>query len=171
MQRPRPFIVGAGMSERGMRFTIEEADAIFIGGRDDAELAATSRRAHAQAAGRRLRIYAMLILIIEDSDAEAEATVARFREGFDAEAFGNLMRFYGMIDVEAGRENAFTASARSAILAPHAAGSPATVTDRMSSLMETASLDGLMLIFPEYLDGLRRLGDEILPTLRCRFRT
>ena len=154
-----------------MRFTIEEADAIFIGGRDDAELAATSLRAQARAAaaGRRLRTYSMLILIIEDTDAAAEATVARFREGFDAEAFGNLMRSYGMIDTEIGRENAFTASARSAILAPHAAGSPATVADRISTLMETAALDGLMLIFPEYLDGLRRLGDEILPTLRDRF--
>ena len=173
VQCPRPFIVAAGMSERGMRFTIEENDGIFVGGRDDDELRATSLRARAMAhdAGRRLRTYAMLILIVEDTDAEAQATVARFREGFDAEAFRNLMRSYGMIDTETGRENAFTASARSAILAPHAAGSPTTVTERIAVLMETASLDGLMLIFPEYISGLRRLGAEILPALRRRFET
>ncbi len=171
VQRPRPFIVAAGMSERGMRFTIEETDAIFVGGRDDDELRATSLRAKAMAreAGRRLRTYSMLILVIENTDAQAAATVAHFREGFDAEAFGNLMRSYGMIDAEIGRENAFTASARSAILAPHAAGSPATVAERMGTLVETCSLDGLMLIFPDYIGGLRRFGADILPALRQRF--
>ncbi len=170
MQR-RPFIVAAGMSERGMRFTIEEADAIFVGGRDDAELRATSLRAKAMAAeaGRRLRTYSMLILIIEDTDLAAETTVSRFREGFDAEAFRNLMRSYGMIDAELGVENAFTANARSAILAPYAAGSPPSVAERMAELMETAALDGLMLIFPEYLGGLRRFGADILPALRQHF--
>ena len=74
-----------------------------------------------------------------------------------------------MIDAAIGQENAFTASARSAILAPHAAGSPATVAARMAAVMEAAALDGLMLIFPDYLDGLRRLGAEILPALRQRF--
>lgn len=171
VQKPRPFIVAAGMSERGMRFAIEETDAIFIGGRDDDELRSTSLRAKqlAREAGRRLRTYAMLILVIEDSDAEADATIERFRAGFDEEAFYGMMRSYGMIDAEIGRENAFTARARTGITAPHAAGSPATIAARMTQLIEHSDLDGMMLIFPDYQSGLARFGAEILPSLRARF--
>lgn len=171
LQKPRPFLVAAGMSERGMRFTVEETDAIFIGGSDDDELRAVSLRAKemARAAGRMLRTYAMLILVIEDDDAQADATLAGFREGFDAEAFCGMLRSYGMIDAEIGRENAFTIRARSGIMAPHAAGSPNTITQRMIQLLEGAALDGMMLIFPDYEAGLRRFGASILPALRTRF--
>ena len=171
IQKPRPFIVAAGMSERGMRFAIEETDAIFIGGRDDEELRAVSLRAKelARQAGRRLRTYAMQILIIEDTDAAGEATVVRFKDGFDEEAFFGMMRSYGMIDAEIGRENAFTARARTGITAPHIAGSPATVISRLTQLMHHCDLDGMMLIFPDYQTGLLRFGAEILPALRKHF--
>ncbi len=171
VQKPRPFLVAAGMSERGMRFTIEQTDAIFIGGRDDDELRSVSLHAKemARAAGRRMRTYAMLILVIEDSDEAAEATLRLYREGFDEEAFRGMMRSYGMIDAEIGRENAFTARARSGLMAPHAGGSPQTILRRMIQLMENCELDGMMLIFPEYHSGLRRFGAEILPALRAHF--
>ena len=171
VQQPRPFLVAAGMSERGMRFTIEEADALFVGGRDDAELCRVSRHAKqaAHAAGRRLRTYAMLILVIEDSDAAAEATLAHYRQGFDAEAFRGMLRSYGMIDAEIGHENAMTGRARSGLMAPCAAGSAATVCERMTELLEGCALDGLMLVFADYAEGLRRFGRLVLPALRARF--
>ena len=171
IQKPRPFIVAAGMSERGMRFTVEQADAIFAGGRDDDELRKVSRSAKAMAlaAGRTVRTYSMLMLVIEDTDIAAEATLAHYREGFDEEAFRGMMRSYGMIDAEIGKENAFTARARSGLMAPHVEGCPDTIIRRMIHLIEDCELDGLMLIFPEYLYGLRRFGTEILPALRAHF--
>ncbi len=173
MQAPRPFVVAAGMSGRGIRFAVEETDAIFVGGCDDAELLEVSHgaKALARAAGRRLRTYAMMILIIEDTDLAAEATIAHYRSGFDEAAFYGMMRSYGMIDAEIGHENAFTARARTGITAPHIAGSPETVTRRMTELMERCDLDGMMLIFPDYQAGLRRFGAGILPALRARFAT
>ena len=168
VQTPRPFIVSAGMSERGMAFAVAETDGLFVGGRDDAELAAVSKRAKALAceAGRRLRTYAMLILVIEDTDEDAAATLAHFRPGFDEGAFAGMLRSYGLIDAEIGHENSFTARARSGLMAPHAAGSPRTIARRMQELFDRCDLDGMMLIFPDYPAGLRRLGDEILPKLR-----
>jgi pyrimidine oxygenase len=167
VQVPRPFIVSAGMSERGTAFAVAENDGLFVGGRDDEELAACSRRAKrlAREAGRRIRTYAMLILVIEDSDSAAAATLDRFRAGFDEAAFRGMLRSYGMIDAEIGHENSFTARARSGLMAPHAAGSPATIAARMEALFERCDLDGMMLIFPDYPTGLRRLGSEILPRL------
>ncbi len=171
VQKPRPFIVAAGMSERGLRFTIEQTDAIFIGGRDDEELRSVSLHAKevAGAAGRRLRTYAMLILVIEDDDEAAEATLRLYRDGFDEEAFRGMMRSYGAIDAEIGKENSFTARARSGLMAPHAEGSPETILRRIIHLLERCELDGMMLIFPEYHSGLQRFGKEILPKLRRHF--
>jgi pyrimidine oxygenase len=45
-------------------------------------------------------------------------------------------------------------------------GSAATVTRRLSELFEECELDGVMLIFPEYLEGLRIFADRVLPELR-----
>ena len=171
VQTPRPFLVAAGMSERGMRFTVEQTDALFVGGSDDDELRGVCLRAKemARAAGRRLRTYAMLILVIEDSDAAAEAALRHYRDGFDEEAFCGMLRSYGMIDSEIGHENSFTARARSGLMAPCAAGHAVSIIERMTHLLENCALDGLMLIFPDYHAGLRRLGAEILPVLRPRF--
>ncbi|MDO8902336.1 MAG: LLM class flavin-dependent oxidoreductase, partial [Phenylobacterium sp.] len=35
--------------------------------------------------------------------------------------------------------------------------------------VEFAQLDGLMLIFPDYVEGLKMFGAEILPGLRSAF--
>ncbi|GBQ69389.1 luciferase family protein [Ameyamaea chiangmaiensis NBRC 103196] len=167
----RPFIVAAGMSERGMRFSVEQTDALFIGGRDLAETVAISARARAlaRAAGRRLRLYAMLTLVIDDSDAAATARLSRFQAGFDREAFAGLMRSYGVLDAETGQENALTDRARSGFMTPVAAGHPQTVTRRIIEMIEAAQLDGIMLVFADYQDGLARFASSVLPALRSRW--
>jgi pyrimidine oxygenase len=169
--RPRPFLVCAGTSRRGMQFTVQETDAIFLGGATAEEMGKNSRAAKAMARdyGRTIKTYTMLNLVIGETDAEAKTEADHYRAGFDEEAFKGMLRAYGMIDTEIGRENAFTAKARSGFMAEHVLGSPDTITDRIGELLETCDLDGLMLIFPDYLKGLRVFGDQILPKLRSRF--
>lgn len=171
VQTPRPFIVAAGQSGRGMEFATAYTDALFIGGRDDDEMRAISLRAKDMAAkaGRRLRTYAMAIIVEGETDAEADAMLATIREGFDEEAFVNMMRAYGVIDAEIGRENSMTARARSGFIAPHVAGSSETVAARLQQIIDNAELDGLMLIFPDYDTGLRKLAKSVLPALRARY--
>lgn len=171
LQKPRPFVVAAGQSEKGMDFAIHNTDALFIGGRDDAEMRAISQRAKekAKAAGRRLRTYAMAIIVQGETDAEAEATMNVFREGFDAEGFRNMLRAYGVIDAEIGKENAMTARARTGFMAPHIAGSAETIVKRIEQVIDDTDLDGLMLIFPDYEHGLKKLSKDVLPALRARY--
>ncbi|GBQ18685.1 LLM class flavin-dependent oxidoreductase [Gluconacetobacter sacchari] len=171
VQTPRPFVVAAGQSGKGMDFAIRHTDALFIGGRDDAEMRAISRGAKqkARAAGRRLRTYAMAIIVQGETDEAAEAMMDTFRDGFDEEGFRNMMRAYGMIDAEIGKENAMTARARSGFMAPHIAGSAGTVVARIQQVIDDADLDGLMLIFPDYERGLTALAADVLPALRARY--
>jgi len=168
VSKPRPFLICAGTSGRGMQFTVAEADAIFCGGKDDAELAKMSRQAKAMArdAGRAIRTYTMMNLVIAATDAAAEAMAAHYRAGFDEGALRGMMRAYGFLDAQIGKENSFVANARSSFMAARLVGSAETVGRRLSELLMEGALDGVMLIFPEYLEGLRIFAERIQPGLR-----
>ncbi|PTQ11893.1 LLM class flavin-dependent oxidoreductase [Sphingomonas oleivorans] len=167
----RPFLVCAGTSKKGMRFTSEEMDAIFLSGGDPKELAEASRRAKDDAAelGRTVRTYSMMTVVFGETDAAAQATAEHFRAGLDEEALKGMMRAYGFLDSEIGKENAFVAKSRSTFMAPHVLGTPATVVEQLGELFEVSGIDGLMLIFPDYIAGLPIFGQEVLPALRARF--
>jgi pyrimidine oxygenase len=167
----KPFLVCAGTSGRGMRFTADQMDAMFVGGKDDQEVAGISRKVKAMAAesGRYIRTYSMLTLVIGASDAEAQAQADYFRAGFDEEACKGMMRAYGFLDAEIGRENAFVQNARSSFMSARIIGSVETVTRRLIEMMEQCQLDGMMLIFPDYLKSMPIFAREIMPQLRKRF--
>jgi len=167
----QPFLVCAGTSTRGMRFTVNEMDAMFVSGKDDAELADISRRVKSMAgeAGRTLRTYMMTTLVIGDSDAAAQAEADRYRAGFDEGAFHGMLRAYGMLDAEIGKENAFTANSRSGFMTARLIGSAETVAARLIEMLEACELDGAMLIFPDYLRGIPLFAESVLPRLRAHF--
>ncbi len=169
VSRPRPFLVCAGSSRIGMQFTLEEADAIFLSGKDDAELGRNSRMAKAMAAdaGRRIRTYNMMTLLIEDTDEEAHAKADLYRSGFDEGALKGMLKAYGFLDAEVGKgENAFVSNARSSFMTSRIIGSPETVAEQCETLLSEADLDGMMLIFPDYVEGMKRFAADILPRLR-----
>jgi pyrimidine oxygenase len=80
-----------------------------------------------------------------------------------------MMRAYGFLDSEIGRENAFTRSARSGFMTARLIGSTATVAHQLMERLDGCELDGAMLIFPDYLHGIRVFAETILPEIRARF--
>jgi pyrimidine oxygenase len=48
-------------------------------------------------------------------------------------------------------------------------GSPATCREQVEQFVRFAELDGLMLIFPDYVEGLKMFGAEMLPGLKAAF--
>ncbi|MXO65019.1 LLM class flavin-dependent oxidoreductase [Altererythrobacter endophyticus] len=167
----KPFTVCAGTSEKGMRFSAEEMDAIFLSGGTPQELAEANNKAKevADDVGRYLRTYSMMTIVLGETDQEAEAMADNFRDGFDEGALEGMMRAYGMIDKEIGKENAFTKSARSGFMSPRIIGSPESVTEQMEEMLEVGGTDGMMLIFPDYHKMIPVFGTEVLPALRKRF--
>jgi pyrimidine oxygenase len=167
----QPFLVCAGTSAAGIRFTAQEMDALFLSGGDVDELAKASRdaKAGALALGGAIRTYSMMTVVFGETDAAAEATAAHYRAGLDEGALHGMMRAYGFLDAEIGKENAFVRKARSTFTTPHVLGTPETVIERLSEIFEKTSLDGLMLIFPDYLASLPIFGEKVLPALRERF--
>ena len=158
----RPDLLCAGMSARGFEFSVRHTDACFIGGRDQAETRDASLRAKALAEklGKTIKTYAMCTVIHGDSDATAEKTAAHYREGLDEGAVLGMLESYGV----AG--NAMTARGQGAFMTQLVTDSPATCAEQMEQFLRVCALDGLMLIFADYQEGLKVAGREILPRLR-----
>jgi pyrimidine oxygenase len=166
-----PFLVCAGTSTRGMRFTADQVDVMFCTGKDHDEMAqvSTDMKAMARKAGRSIKTYTMLNLVIGETEAAAQAEAALYRDGFDWEACKGMMRAYGFLDSEIGKENAFVAKARSGFMSAHLIGSAEGITRQLIDLLDKTQLDGMMLIFPDYLKGMPVFAREVLPHIRARF--
>src|SRR6185312_11930164 len=143
VQKPRPFLVCAGISDVGLHFSASEADACFIGGRNEEEIAATSRRAKniAVEEGRTLKTFCMYTIVPGATDAEAQARADRYIEGVDIEAVQGMMRSYGLLDD--GRENAMVARSKGAFMSSKLVGSTDTIARQIISTIRGAQLDGM----------------------------
>lgn len=167
LSRPRPDLICAGSSPRGLAFAVAEADACFIGGATTDDRRAASRRAKAMAQdlGKSIRTYAMCTVVHAESDEAARGLAQHYADGVDLDAVRAMLRSWGApadkLDTAARQQGAF--------MTETVIGSPATCGDRIGAFVEDCELDGLMLIFPDYVAGLTMFGADILPGLRRRF--
>src|SRR5262249_47487083 len=97
VQTPRPFLVCAGVSEEGFRFTAAEADCSFLTARTVADTRALSDRMKRVAAqhGRAIRTATPMLLIIGETDAGARAEHQRYLAGIDQGAVDRLYATMG----------------------------------------------------------------------------
>ncbi|GAA1703562.1 LLM class flavin-dependent oxidoreductase [Microbacterium sediminicola] len=165
---PRPTLISAGRSEAGRTFQANYADGAFLGSESLSEMAEFSRDVHrrATAAGRTVGTYSMLTVIMADTDEAAEQRAAQYAAGLDREALANMRRSWGW-DAQRALSWAEDAEGAAAFQTPYVTGSPTTVTERILHVVRTAELDGLMLIFPDYLTDLAAFGEDVLPALRA----
>ena len=91
------------------------------------------------------------------------AAVRRYEDGADIGAIVGMLRSWGLSkDADlTGR-----AKAMGAMMTQTAVGSPASCADQLDEFLTDCELDGVMLIFPDYVEGLTLFGEEILPKLR-----
>lgn len=166
LSQPRPDLICAGTSEVGLRYTAKYTDAGFVHGETEADIAIKSKRAKEIGAeyGKKLKTFAMYIVVPGATDAEAEARVANFAAGADQAAIANMVASYGI--KPDGRESAFVARSRKGFMASVLAGSPKSLLQQIEHTVKYADLTGMMLIFPDYIQDLKIFGEEILPGLR-----
>ncbi|WP_067607396.1 LLM class flavin-dependent oxidoreductase [Nocardiopsis listeri] len=162
-----PTIIGAGRSPAGLAFQARHCDGSFLTAHDLTGLRDACRRVRAGAArmGRTIRTYSMLTVIMDDTDAAAEARRLEYGRGADVEAIVNMKRSWGL---PADKALSLTAERPEdeAFQTPFVTGSPGTVARRINEMVEEAELDGLMLIFPDYHADLAAFGERVMPMLR-----
>jgi pyrimidine oxygenase len=164
LQDPLP-IVCATSSERGYRFIAEQCTDGFFGGTSIAQKKATSLRIKEVAAehGRSVRTHTLVMLIQGDSDSEAQRIYDHYRDGADLEAIASV---YGK---RAGSAERYADErARLFYGGVPFIGGPESVAAMIEELSLEGKLDGMMFVFPDFIEGLSRFGENVMPLLRRR---
>lgn len=168
LQRPRPLLVCAGMSERGMAFTAKNADYNFISGSTADELTAIATRSKEVSAqlGEHNKTATVFITIIADTDEEAEAMVNSYRAGSDSEGWKNIGQIYAADPTGKGAQLLVEQADKDVFyfFLP-VYGSAETVARKLADITTRADLDAILFTFPDYIDGLKRFDAGVRPEM------
>jgi pyrimidine oxygenase len=170
IQVPRPFLVCAGVSEEGFRFTATEADCSFLTARTVADTRALSNRMKdiARQHGRGIRTATPMLLIVGETDAEAQTEHRHYVEGLDRGAAERLYQTMGGASRPSAKgrfeRTIETASFGGQVIA----GSAETVAEHIRFLVEGDGIDKILLMFPDYRMGVRTFAQRVAPLLRAR---
>ena len=162
-------IVCAGASGRGLDFTAQYGDYSFLmpaGGADGVRKANSDLLEAARGHGRKVGSYILQMVILADTDEEAQAKIEHYKEGADIEALENML---GDALADAGG----TTAQRIGMLRESVfyglnvvAGSPETVARELQEIGEVEGTAGVMLTFDEPMPGLERFCADVLPRLK-----
>jgi pyrimidine oxygenase len=161
-------IVSAGASPRGRRFTAEHCDYNFTGAPDGAEGLAYVNGLlgeEAKKADRSIESYPLYMVIMGETDRDAQRKVDRYNEGVDVEAVA-FMKGQASLDKKsrgtaAGMVNAPVEAVHDGAIV----GSPATVAAKLNELTGVPGTGGIMLMFDDFLEGTEVFGREVMPLL------
>jgi pyrimidine oxygenase len=170
VRSPRPTIISAGMSDRGIEFAARHADASFVAGFDLAATKDLAQRVHttADSVGRDIKCYGTYTIIGAPTDAEAHERLRRFDEAVDHDTLAKIGR-HTREDVGTGAtmsEVRRRVVARgSSIFSPSLVGSPDSIVEQFRTLVDQTQLDGVMLTFPDWYADFEAFGTEVVPRL------
>ena len=172
-QAPWPVIMNAGSSGRGRNFAAEYSDATFVMFtndrleyvRDEVErYRALAREEY----GRELQVWTTGYVVQGDTDAEAQAAVRRLVELGDyeyADAWVETLQQTASFSEEVIRQLKLDMVAGGGGL-PFV-GSAETIARRLELFAE-AGIDGVMLGWIQYEQGIRRFASDVIPLLEAR---
>jgi len=172
IQQPHPPVMNAGFSEAGRNFSATHADVSFFSltDPDQAEEFVADMNRRAEAKGRDpddLRVMSFGLCCLGDTETEAQAEYDEIIEHADWASANNMMDLVGMEsesfdDPQNEMAERFVTGDGSMPLV----GTPEQVADRLVEIHE-AGVDGYLVCFLDYLEGLQRFGEEVLPLLEA----
>ncbi len=192
-----PVIFQAGASAKGQAFAARHAECVFIGAANTTATASLVKRLREQAVagGRRaedLKIFALLAVIVDDTDAAARARFEDYRdyalhdgslallsgwtgvdlaqfalderaENVSSEAIQSAMSAVGSKTVRQWGESLAVAGGAHVIT-----GSPVTVADQLQHWMDETDLDGFNLAYTVVPECFDDFVSKVVPELQNR---
>lgn len=165
VQRPWPKLYAGGESPAAKELIARECDAYLLHGEELELVRATiaGMRARAAAHGRTLSYGMAAYAICRDSEAEAQAELARITRVRDTAGYAGYKDFTTMSQLE--REitlRDYSVSNRG--LRPNLIGTPEQIAARMHAYAE-AGVDLFLLQCSPMLEEIERIGQQVLPLL------
>ena len=165
-------IVCAGTSKTAIEFTTRHADYAFrlaFGGKPALEKVMETFQAQIHNAGRTIKAYAALGIVLADTDEQAQAKLRDFETHPDVEAI-RYMAAQASTDKSGGgtSDNIVNVDMPDAVRmsTDFLAGSPATIAAQLDEWATVEGVAGYMLIFPDYVEDIARMGREVFPLMK-----
>ena len=176
IQAPRPPIMNAGGSSRGQRFAAEHADMVFLSLSDLSAEDLDGARAKVDdyknlardEFGREIQAWTHVNIVCAETMEEAREVEREMLSGGDVDAIKNMLKIMGVESAVLGDVawegliDRFIAGWGGAIIT----GDPAYVAQRLQAVSD-AGFDGCLLVMPRWDDGVKILGDKVLPALEA----
>ena len=172
LQRPHPPIMNAGGSDRGRRFACEHADMCFILLRSErpetcAEDIASYKHFAREEFGREVQVWTNTFVVQRDTQAAADAYLQRY-----AVEYQDVESVDSWLNKQAEQTRMMPEAALRAMRLRFAAGAGGFplvgtaegIADRLHMLAD-AGLDGVLLTWVDYVDGLDRFNRDVLPLM------
>lgn len=167
-------IVCAGQSPRGKQFVAERADHQFVmSPASKLKAGVEDIKARAEGTGRDVGIYALYHLIVEDTDDAARRVADEIVAKADQGAIANMLSSASLDSNTEGTseqlKNALSSDIEDGNMAfmgiPVMLGSPDTVARQIDEIENDTGIDGMLFSWPDFVDGIRRFGEEVRPKL------
>ena len=167
-------IVCAGQSPRGRQFVAESADHQFVlTGKSNLIGGVKDIQSRAAKYNRNVGIYALYHMIIEDTDEKAKDVAEDIVRKADTGAIRNILASASLDTNEGGSsdqlQSALDQSIEEGNMAfmgiPVIVGSPATIAEQIMSLRDDSGIEGMLFSWPDFVEGVRRFGEEVVPLI------
>ena len=174
VQKPRPPVMNAGGSGRGRRFACEFADICFVlvGSLEPEKIAAQVQEIKALARdgfGRAVQVWTTTFVVQRASDQEARDYHHRYsvecEDTPNIDAWMRLQQEQTQVlpkEVLAQMRHRFASGAGGVPLV----GTAATIADRLA-MLAACGVDGVLLTWVDYVDGIKRFVDGVMPLLEA----
>jgi pyrimidine oxygenase len=161
-------IVSAGASTRGRQFTAEYCDYNFTGAASSPEGIADVNRAlqdEADKTGRLVSTYLSYMVILGETDRDAQRKVDLYNSGLDYDAIAFMQSQAALDTRSTGTSAKMLTREPKAVQDTAIVGSPATVAEKFNELSNVPGTAGFMLTFDDFLEGVEVFGSEVMPLL------
>lgn len=170
-------IVCAGQSPRGREFVAEHAHHQFVlTSQSNLRAGVSDIKSRADKRQREVGIYALYHMIVADTDQQAEAAAQRIIDEADQGAIRNILASASLDTNTEGTADQLKAALSQSIEEgnmafmgiPVIVGSAATVAQKIDEIGTNTGVDGLLFSWPDFVDGIRRFGEEVMPLLKSQ---
>jgi pyrimidine oxygenase len=173
VQKPSPPVVCATSSEAGFQFVAKHCEYAFLSGNNLERVKALSLQAKrvGREHGRAIKTQLLVHLCLDDSEEKAKARFEHYFAGADLEAIANV---YHLRSRDWGPERAavllerFQYWGRLFYGGFPFVGGPESTARFLEELAVQGEVDGMVLTFPDFLEGLHLFQEHVMPLLRQR---
>ncbi len=174
IQSPAPPIMCAGGSPKGRHFAAKYCDIVFTGFEDRSSLAAMQATAEEYRAlarneyGREIKLWSHAYIVQGETEEEAQRIFNYYvNEKADVAGADNMVQMLGLNSQTWSKEG--FERLKQHLIAGWGAyplvGTPVQIVDGIQ-LLSDAGVDGLVLSWPGYMDGVDKFKDGVLPLLK-----